>query len=62
VLVVREPAGAVPAATGYDTQDMELDILVSFDGSWELKDAEALEQRVRESLRSCFGIGSRMPV
>jgi predicted RNA-binding protein associated with RNAse of E/G family len=35
-------------STGYDTQDLELDILVEFDGSWRLKDDEVLEQRVRE--------------
>jgi Protein of unknown function (DUF402) len=35
-------------ATGYDTQDLELDIVVSVDGSWRLKDDEVLEQRVRE--------------
>jgi hypothetical protein len=35
-------------STGYDTQDLELDILVGFDGSWRLKDDEVLEERVRE--------------
>jgi Protein of unknown function (DUF402) len=35
-------------ATGYDTQDLELDIVVSADASWTLKDDEVLEQRVRE--------------
>jgi Protein of unknown function (DUF402) len=34
--------------TGYDTQDLELDIVVSFDGSWALKDDEVLEQRIGE--------------
>jgi hypothetical protein len=35
-------------ATGYDTQDLELDIVVSADLSWRLKDDEVMEQRVRE--------------
>lgn len=34
--------------TGYDTLDMELDIVVPADLSWRLKDDEVLEQRVRE--------------
>ena len=33
---------------GYDTQDLELDIVVAADLSWRLKDDEVLEQRVRE--------------
>jgi hypothetical protein len=35
-------------ALGYDTQDLELDIWVPRDGPWQWKDAEVLEQRVRE--------------
>lgn len=34
--------------SGYDTQDLELDIVVSPDGSWELKDDEVMDQRVGE--------------
>jgi Protein of unknown function (DUF402) len=43
---LQEPFRRTPA--GYDTQDLELDILVALDGSWEWKDADALEVRVRE--------------
>lgn len=33
---------------GYDTQDLELDILVSLDGSWTFKDWDLVDQRVAE--------------
>jgi hypothetical protein len=33
---------------GYDTQDLELDLVVYPDRSWRLKDADLVEQRVRE--------------
>jgi Protein of unknown function (DUF402) len=33
---------------GYETQDLELDIVVHPDGRWELKDDELLQERVRE--------------
>ena len=33
-------------AIGYDTQDLELDVVVYPDGQWELKDDELLDQRV----------------
>ena len=33
---------------GYDTQDLELDILVLPDLSWQLKDDDVLEERIRE--------------
>ena len=33
---------------GYDTQDLELDIVVAPDGSFELKDLEYMDQRVAE--------------
>jgi predicted RNA-binding protein associated with RNAse of E/G family len=33
---------------GYDTQDLELDIIVRADGSWALKDDDVLEQRIAE--------------
>ena len=33
---------------GYDTQDLELDVLVSPDGTWIVKDDDFLEQRVAE--------------
>ena len=43
---------------GYDTQDLELDIVVSFDGSWVLKDDEVLELRVREGRLSEEQVGA----
>jgi hypothetical protein len=33
---------------GYDTQDLELDLVVAPDGSWKYKDDELLELRIRE--------------
>jgi hypothetical protein len=33
---------------GFDTQDFELDLVISPDGSWRLKDDELLDQRVAE--------------
>lgn len=33
---------------GYDTQDLELDIVVAPDGAWELKDDELMDARVVE--------------
>ena len=33
---------------GYDTQDLELDIWLPVDGGWEWKDADVLEERIRE--------------
>jgi hypothetical protein len=38
----------VRTETGYDTQDLELDIVVSPDGSWTLKDLDVLDDRVAE--------------
>jgi hypothetical protein len=38
----------VRTALGYDTQDLELDILVAPDGTWALKDREVLDDRVAE--------------
>lgn len=35
-------------AGGYDTQDLELDLIVEPDGSWTLKDDEFMEDRVAE--------------
>ena len=35
-------------ATGYDTQDLELDIWAPRGGGWEWKDAHVLEQRIAE--------------
>ena len=43
---LQEPFRRTPA--GYDTQDLELDIVVALDGSWEWKDADALPERIRE--------------
>jgi hypothetical protein len=38
----------VRTASGYDTQDLELDIVVLPDGTWTLKDRELLDDRVAE--------------
>jgi predicted RNA-binding protein associated with RNAse of E/G family len=38
----------VRTAQGYDTQDLELDIVVQPDGRWALKDQDALADRVVE--------------
>jgi predicted RNA-binding protein associated with RNAse of E/G family len=35
-------------ARGYDTQDLELDIWVPVAGDWEWKDADVLDERIRE--------------
>jgi len=35
-------------AVGYDTQDLELDLVVFPDGRWEIKDEALMDQRVRE--------------
>ncbi len=35
-------------ATGYDSQDLELDVWIPVDGPWQLKDSDLLDQRVRE--------------
>lgn len=43
---IQEPLRRTPA--GLDGQDLELDIVVSPDGSWEIKDDDVLEQRVDE--------------
>ena len=43
---LQEPFRRTP--DGYDTQDLELDIWVPLGGGWEWKDADALEERVRE--------------
>jgi hypothetical protein len=41
---------------GYDTDDHELDIVVSPDGRWSFKDDEVMEQRVREGRYSAAAI------
>jgi hypothetical protein len=33
---------------GYDTQDLELDLVVHPDGRWERKDEDLLDERLRE--------------
>jgi hypothetical protein len=38
----------VRTAIGYDTQDLELDLVVPPDASWALKDRDVLDQRVDE--------------
>jgi hypothetical protein len=35
-------------AEGYDTQDLELDVVIEPDGTWTFKDRDLLETRVRE--------------
>jgi hypothetical protein len=45
-LNIQEPFRRTDA--GYDTQDLELDIVIEADGSWRLKDADVLEQRISE--------------
>lgn len=45
-LNLEEPFRRTP--TGYDTQDLELDIWVPAAGPWRVKDEELVEQRVRE--------------
>lgn len=42
----QEPFRRTPH--GYDTQDLELDIWIPAGGEWRWKDAEVLDQRVRE--------------
>jgi predicted RNA-binding protein associated with RNAse of E/G family len=43
---VQDPFLKTPA--GFDTQDLELDIVVTPDGSWSSKDDDVLEQRIAE--------------
>ena len=38
----------VRRSAGYDTQDLELDLVVLPDGTWQLKDLDVLDDRVRE--------------
>ena len=45
-LNIQEPMR--PTAIGFDTQDLELDLVVMPDGSWLLKDDDLLEQRVAD--------------
>lgn len=37
-----------PTTIGFDSQDLELDVVVSTDGSWHLKDDDVLDRRVSE--------------
>ena len=39
-------------AIGYDTQDLELDLVVYPDGRWKIKDDELMDQRVSEERTS----------
>ncbi len=43
---IQEPVRRT--AIGYDTQDLELDLVVYPDGQWELEDDELMDQRVLE--------------
>ncbi|MHB8509518.1 MAG: DUF402 domain-containing protein [Candidatus Dormibacteria bacterium] len=51
---------------GYETQDLELDIVVALDGSWSFKDAEHLATRVTEGrftedkVEEILAIGNRV--
>jgi hypothetical protein len=45
-LNIQEPMRPTPI--GFDTQDLELDIVVAPDGSWTIKDDDMLTQRVAE--------------
>jgi hypothetical protein len=45
-LNLEEPARRTE--TGFDTQDLELDVWIPHGGQWRFKDAERLDQRVRE--------------
>lgn len=45
-LNIQEPFRRTPV--GYDTQDLELDLVVAPDGSWTVKDEELLPVRVAE--------------
>ena len=46
-LNIQEPMR--PTSVGFDSQDLELDILIAPDGvTWELKDDDILEQRIAE--------------
>lgn len=43
---IQEPFRRTPF--GYDTQDLELDLIVYPDGRWAMKDDDLMEQRVEE--------------
>lgn len=43
---LQEPMRSTPI--GYDSQDLELDIVVDPDGRWSIKDDDLLDQRVAE--------------
>ena len=45
-LNIQVPVRRTPQ--GYDTQDLELDIVLRADGTWKLKDDDVLEQRIAE--------------
>jgi hypothetical protein len=51
---------------GFDTQDLELDIVVSPDGTWELKDADIMDQRTEEGrfhpaqVKRVFALGDEL--
>jgi hypothetical protein len=51
---------------GMDTQDLELDIVVSPDGSWQVKDADVMDQRVEEGrytaeqVKRIFAVGDEL--
>ncbi len=45
-LNIQEPMR--PTAIGFDSQDLELDIVVSPDRTWQVKDDDVLDQRVSE--------------
>ena len=63
-LNIQEPMR--PTQIGFDTQDLELDIVVTPDRRWQLKDDEVLEQRIAEGrwtaeeVEAIRGIGARI--
>jgi len=53
-------------AIGYDTQDLELDLVVRDDGSWQMKDRELLDRRIAQGRftaaqsRQVIALGERL--
>lgn len=63
-LNIQEPMR--PTAIGFDSQDLELDIVIAADGTWSVKDDDLLDQRVYEGRwtaeegRAIRAIGERL--
>lgn len=43
---------------GYDTQDLELDVVIDLDGTWRFKDRELLQRRVEEGRFTAEEVGA----